>query len=195
MKKLILISLFNLFLLKAYELNAQFINGKITIIYLGYGETVKHLPVFEYEIKNISRDTIFISENDIKIKVSKKKQILMDEKYKGFIPPDTIKSNKKRFLNWFDQEERLLPLKQIYANKLYVKNFGFQGKYQNIRNNIINGIVNKCIVILPNEKVVLGRGFYNKKFDKTCVVEVKYIYNRVFTYFVDDSNKRINIYH
>ena len=61
MKNIISFSLFLLlFSINSSILNAQSFSIEKNITYLGSDETVKHLPVFTYEIKNIYKDTLYV---------------------------------------------------------------------------------------------------------------------------------------
>lgn len=92
-----------------------------------------------------------------------------------------------------EYEEKINYLKVKFANKLYNKNFGSTSTYKDSKDFIIESIVQDCIVLIPNESIVYNKGFYSKSFDKTCKVSAKYSGNRVFTYFVDDNGKKIEI--
>lgn len=174
------------------------LNDGLNIIYLGSSSSVyrPNFPSLEFEISNKSKDTLYISENNILITVFKGKSALKQDKVLPSIGTPFIKPMiRKQFKSEEkDKYERLLEnLKLKFANKLYTKNFGSNTKYIDSKDFIIENIVRDCIVLMPNESIDYSSGFYSKKFDKACKVSVKYLDSKRFTYFIDDSGKKIDI--
>lgn len=174
------------------------LNESIIITYLGYSNSIyrPNFPSLEFEITNKSKDTLYISENNIQTTVIKNKVVLKQDKV---IPSIGTPFMKPMFRKQFKSEEKnkynklIEKLKFKFANKLYEKNFGSNNTYEESKDFIIENIVRDCIILFPSESIDHSVGFYSKKFDKTCKVSVKYLDSEIFTYFVDDNGKKIDI--
>ncbi|WP_395066048.1 hypothetical protein [Flavobacterium sp.] len=196
MKRVFYISVFSFLLLSNTFIDNQ-LNNKINITYLGYKNNVYHsdFSTLEFEIVNKSQDTVFLSKENIVLTVIKGKTIIKEEKPSTigmpFVKPiirSTIFCKEQK-----EYQEKINSLKLKFANKLYEKNFGSNTIYKNSKDFIIENIIRDCFILMPNESIDHSMGFYSKKFDKTCKVSVKYSDNKRFTYFVDDSGKKIDI--
>lgn len=192
MKKVFCFSILSLLLI-----SSKLIENKIRITYLGYKSSVyrPNFSTLEFEISNNSRDTIYLSKQNIIVKVIKEKSILREKKTSTvgtpFVKPiirNTILCKEEK-----ERQERMNRLKFKFASKLYEKNFGSNTVYKDSKDFIIENIVRDCIILMPNESIDYDIGFYSEKFDKTCKVDVKYLYIKRFTYFVDDKGKKIDI--
>ena len=178
--------------------NKNKLNDRITITYLGYSHNIyrTNFPSLEFEITNESKDTLYISENNIQTTVFKGKVALKQDKVipsigTFFMKPMIRKQFKCEEKDKYDKVIEKLKLK--FATKLYEKNFGSTLVYKNSKDFIIENIVRDCLVLMPNESVDYSSGFYSTKFDKTCKVSAKYSDSKIFTYFVDDTGKKIDI--
>ena len=196
MKKVFYVCVFSLLLLSNTFIEKQ-LNNKIKITYLGYKSDVysSDFPTLEFEITNNSQDTIYLSKQNIVVTVIKGKSIIKEGKPSTigtpFVKPvirNTIFCKEQK-----ENQEKINSLKLKFANNLYNKNFASNTLYKNDKNFIIENIIRDCIVLMPNESIDYNKGFYSKSFDKTCKVSAKYSDNKVFTYFVDDNEKKIEI--
>lgn len=175
----------------------QTINEKIKLTYLGY-EINRYRFNYQnlnFEIINNTKDTIYLSEKNIFIKVIKKGKTLKEDKPQSIGTPYVRPVISKGFVckEEKEYEEKINSLKVKFANKLYNKNFGSNSVYKDSKDFILENIVRDCIVLMPNESMDYSSGLYSAKFDKTCKVEAKYLDNKVFSYFVNDNGKRVNI--
>jgi hypothetical protein len=168
-----------------------------TFYYLGYERKVflNNLVLLQFEIESKTNDTIYLSKKNIHLRVFKDKKEINEDKLPTYLPFIKPTKAKKEFkCEEKDKYERYLEnLKLKFANKLYDKNFGSNTVYKDSKDFIIENIVRDCIVLMPNESIDYSSGFYSKSFDKTCKVSAKYLDNKRFTYFVDDSGKKIDI--
>lgn len=195
MKNRLLIIAFGVFLCFGFNT----ISEKIKTTYLGFEYYVHpggDLNKLNFELKNNTLDTLYISRQNIDFNIKKEKYIL-----KNTINTSSIGSPffwpriRKQFkCEEKDKYEKYLEnLKLKFAKKLYEKNFGSNDAYEKYKDFILESIVSDCIVLMPNEAIDYECHFRNEKFDKTCKVNVKYIDNKRFTCFVDDSGKKIDI--
>lgn len=172
---------------------------KINARYLGFEYYVYpggNLNKLNFEIKNNTLDTLYISNKNLSFIVKKGKIVLKEDKSSSSIgSPFFLPRVRKQFRceekDRYEKEIEKLKLK--FAKKLYQKNFSSTPKYINSKDFIIENIVRDCIVLIPNEAIDYDFHFRNEKFDKTCKVSVKYSDNKRFTYFVDDKGKKIDI--
>lgn len=151
-----------------------------------------------FNIINLSKDTMFLNYKMLNIRaVKNQKNVKLDYPNvheQPFIKP-VFKNGeqvqiKTEGLNKEDLKEKSA---NYFANKLFLKNLEINHKLLKYRDRIIQNIVNNCIVLLPSETYEYETYLFSKKFDKTCKVSVKYIDSKRFTYFVDDSGKKIDI--
>lgn len=193
MKKLVII-IGICFLVMSHKQKNNFQN--INVYYLGYERKIylNNFVLLQFEIENKSNDTIYLSKKNIDIKVFKNnKEINKDNPptYLPFVRPTKIKQFKCEDKDKYEKGKEELKFK--FANKLYEKNFGSNSKYIGSKDFIIKNIVSDCIILMPSESIDYSSGFYSKSFEKTCKVSVKYVDNKRFIYFVDDSGKKIDI--
>ncbi|WP_131701507.1 hypothetical protein [Flavobacterium sp. ABG] len=193
MKKLVYIICI-CFLIMSHKQNNNFEN--INFYYLGYESKtyLNNFVLLQFEIENLTNDTIYLSEKNIDLKIFKNKKKINEDNlptYLPFIRPIKIKEFKCEEKERYEKSIEELKLK--FANKLYEKNFSTNTIYKDSKDFILENIIRDCIVLMPNESIDYNKGFYSKKFDKNCKVSVKYSENKRFTYFVNDSGKRIDI--
>lgn len=175
----------------------QTIDEKIKLTYLGY-EINRYRFNYQnlnFEIINKTKDTMYLSDTNIFIKIIKEEKILKEDKPQSIGTPYVRPVISKGFVckEQKEYDEKINSFKLKFANKLYDKNFGSNTIYKNSKDFIIESIVRDCIILMPNESIDYSSGFYSKLFDKTCKVTVKYLDNKRFTYFVDDKGKKIDI--
>lgn len=178
----------------SHKQNNNFEN--INFYYLGYESKtyLNNFVLLQFEIENLTNDTIYLSEKNIDLKIFKNKKKINEDNlptYLPFIRPIKIKEFKCEEKERYEKSIEELKLK--FANKLYEKNFSTNTIYKDSKDFILENIIRDCIVLMPNESIDYNKGFYSKKFDKNCKVSVKYSENKRFTYFINDSGKRIDI--
>jgi hypothetical protein len=188
---IIILLFFNL----SFTVNCQNSLKKIQIEYLDFekiGGSSK-LKLIYFKIKNNTKDTLYLSNKNIKFNVLKNGKQLKDEEYnsRGQIVFKPLPKNKAKIDKEEEHHKKTAKLKHNFAKKTFYKNFG-NNKYKTYRESIIRNIENACIVILPNESINCSKLFNNVLFDKTCNVDIKYANNKIFTYFVD-GEKVVNI--
>lgn len=157
-----------------------------------------------FNIVNLSKDTLFLNYKMLNITAVKKQKIVKldypNVHEQPFIKPvfkngEQLQTRtldlKTEGLNKEDPKEKSA---YYFGNKLFLKNLLINQKLLKYRDRIIQNIVDNCIVLLPSEIYEYETYLFSKKFDKTCKVSVKYSNSKRFTYFVDDSGKKIDIY-
>lgn len=194
MKHFKLIILFGILLCFGFNTKSE----KIKITYLGFEYYVHpggSLNDLNFELKNNTLDTLYISRQNITFNIRKGNSVLKEVQNKSIGSLFFLPRVRKQFLcdDKVKYEKYLENLKLKFANKLYEKNFGSNTVYKNSKDFIIENIVRDCIILMPNEAIDYDCHFHNEKFDKTCKVEAKHIDNKVFTYFVNDNGKRVDI--
>lgn len=182
-----------LFISLSFSANCQNNFNKIHIEYLDFEHFRNSSKLVYFKIKNNTKDTIYLSDKNIKINVLKNGKLLKDEENKsiGQIIFRPLPKNKPKIDKEEKYEKKTVRLKHNFAEKLFYKNFK-NSKYKTNKESIIRNIENVCIVILPNESINYSKTFNNALFDKTCTVNIKYVNNKRFSYFVDDD-KAVNI--
>lgn len=196
MRKVFYVSVFCLFLMSNAIMDRQ-PNNEIRITYLGYKTNIyrSNFSTLEFEITNNSQDTIYLSRQNIIVKVVKGESIIKEEKPvvtgTPFVKPiirNTVFCKEQK-----EYQEKINSLKLKFANELYAKNFTSNTLFKSDKDFIVDNIIKDCIVLIPNESIDYSSGFYSKSFDKTCKVSAKYSENKRFTYFVDDKGKKVDI--
>ena len=152
----------------------------------------KSLNLLFFEIKNNTSDTLYLSRNNIAIRVFKDNkqlnnnenksigQILCSEKYK----------NQSKIESEITNEKLTAILKHSFAKKLYSKNF--KDKKPKITEDfIVQVIENATIVILPNKSINYSTIFNNEEFDNSCKVNVEYKNDKAFTFFYNGNVEQV----
>ncbi len=193
MKKIISILFICLFLLSNSK--KEKLNLEITYISHTINKYQKSSPLLNFDITNLSNDTIFISEKNIIIHVLKNnKEIKRDKSSSGL--PFFIKTKSKfHYCKEIINEKRKSDsIKLIYSKKVYNKNFNSKNDYKpKDPDDIINYISSNCIVLLPKETIKYNTFFESNLFDKNCEVSAEYKSNKVFTTFYS-GDKLIEVY-
>jgi|SRR6218665_2095273 len=172
-------------------------NEEIKLTYLGY-EINRYRFNYQnlnFEIRNNTKDTLYLSEMNISVKVIKGGKTLEEDNSKSIGTPYVRPVINKGFVCKEEKEykEKINSLKVKFAEKLYQKNFGSNTTLVDDKNFIIESIIRDCVVLMPNEAIDYTSGFYSEKFDKNCKVSAKYLDSKRFTYFIDNSGKKIDI--
>ena len=195
MKKYILATI--IFILFINVVSCQTTKQKIRIEEIKYLNDNGLLSI-TFDIVNLSKDTLYLNYKALIIKIIKKNKIIKWEYPKVDVQPfikPVLKNNeqiydKRDILNKEDPTEKLVT---SFANKLFIKNEKINHKLSKYTDRIIQNIIDNCIVLLPLETYKHETYLFSKKIDKTCRVSVKYSDSKIFTYFVDDNGKRIEI--
>ena len=172
--------------------NCQHSKKDLILTYLDFENFCgsKSLNLLFFEIKNNTSDTLYLSRNNIAIRVFKDNkqlnnnenksigQILCSEKYK----------NQSKIESEITNEKLTAILKHSFAKKLYSKNF------KNLKSKIsedfiIQVIKNATIVILPNKSINYSTIFNNEEIDNSCKVYAEYKNVSTFTFFHNGSGK------
>jgi hypothetical protein len=114
----------------------------------------------EFEIINKSSDTLYLSSERIKYKVSKNKKELKEEKIDYGMGQPFIRPREAQCLE-----------KKLIKDSLAVK--FVEGLTKKDSNAILN-VASKYIVIFPGEVVYFMAPFQTRQFDKSCDVMVWY---------------------
>ncbi len=193
MKKIISILFICLFLLSSSK--KEKLNLEIT--YLGYtiNKFQKNSPSLNFDITNLSNDTIFISEKNIIIHVLKNnKEIKSDKNSGGLLYFGKTKPKSHNCKEIINEKRKSDSIKLIFSKKVYNKNFNANNGYKlKDADDTINYISSNCIVLLPKETVKYETFFESNLFDKNCEVSAEYKSNKVFTTFYS-GDKLIEVY-
>jgi hypothetical protein len=173
--------------------NCENYNHSVQCEYLDF-EKFGRISFLYYNITNNTADTIYISTKNIIVKVIKRNKLLKNEEIKtrGQLIFETSDKNKSRIKIQFEQEKKTDSLKHVFAKKMFYKNFG-NNKYKRNKEFIIQCIKNDCMVLIPKQSVIYSKLFNNSVFDEKCKVNIIYLNNKRFTYFVDDTGKKVEI--
>jgi hypothetical protein len=151
-----------------------------------------------FNLVNITNDTLYLSDKNLNIRLIKNHKSINWDYPKVHVQPfvkPVLKNgeqidDKIKILNKEDPKDKLA---KNFATKLFFKNLNANVQLIKYKEIIVKNIVDDCTILLPAETYNYEIGFYSKKFDKTCKVSVKYLDNKRFTYFVDDSGKKIDL--
>lgn len=170
----------------------------LKIEYIGYSRNVydPNFSSLQFELTNTSEDTLYISVQNIIIKVKKDKTWLNEEN-----PQDSIGTPfvKPRMSRQHADDSKIAGQKQIqkikarFAAQLYDSNFGKKSKYKDDKLFIIDNIIRDCIVLLPRQSISYTKGFRNTLFDKNCTVIADYFESNIFTYFVNKEGIKVDV--
>lgn len=159
----------------------------IEILYLEYSRdgSDKNRVSLNFEIRNTTQDTIFLSRDHIIMTVRKGRKHLAHEHFSGpgqpFVRPrirPIIPCEEKQ-----RHEAKMDSLKSRFAELLYEKNFGITSQSNVDRNWVVEHIGDKCLILLPMEVIEYSKIFRNSEFDKSCLVNARYEQAAVFTSF------------
>ena len=161
---------------------------EISVNYIGFyiDKSNKNKVELEFEIRNLTNDTIYISEENLNIKVYKntkeiKEQIIDYGIGTPFIRPRITKCPE------IENVKNNLAIK--FSTGLVQKNNIEIGEFRNAYElTIVN-----CIVLFPNEISYYKKYFVQKAFDKNCEVDIKYKTEKIFTKYKSERNKMIEI--
>jgi len=149
---------------------------------------VSNRVILKFEIKNHTNDTVCISDDYLKIKITNQGRVLNEE-----IPIDLP------FISLEDNDASI-PItqsheifKKKFATKVYNQNYSSDVKTQEEKKWIVRGIVNKVIVLLPNRSTVFQRVFYNSEFSSESVVKVNYVNNGIFCTYMNEHDEEEQI--
>ena len=151
-----------------------------------------------FNLVNITNDTLYLSNKNLNIKLIKNHKLVRWEYPKFdiqiFVKP-VLKNGEQinRKIEILKEEDPKDKLANNFATKLFLKNLNVNMQLMKYKEIIIKTIVDDCTILLPAETYKYEIGFYSKKFDKTCKVSVKYLESKRFTYFIDDSGKKVDI--
>lgn len=151
-----------------------------------------------FNLVNITNDTLYLSDKNLRIRLIKNNKSINWDYPKVDVQPfvKPILKNGEQIDNKIeilDKEDPKDKLANNFATKLFFKNLNVNLQLMKYKEIIVKTIVDNCTILLPAETYNYEIGFYSKKFDKTCKVSVKYLDNKRFTYFVDDSGKKIDV--
>lgn len=151
-----------------------------------------------FNLVNITNDTLCLSDKNLSIRLIKNHKYINWDYPKVDVQPfvKPVLKNGEQIDNKIEILEKEDPKDKLannFATKLFLKNLNVNMQLMKYKEIIIKTIVDDCTILLPAETYNYEIGFYSKKFDKTCKVSAKYSDNKRFTYFVDDSGKKIDI--
>jgi hypothetical protein len=164
-----------------------FAQENLKISYSGYFQDhLETYPKLQFEIINLTNDTLYFSNDNLKFEVIKNSEIVVEEKphFGNGLPFLRPKFEKCPEIQIQKQN-----LSKTFAKKLISKN--------NISNveieNLLQAIELACIVLYPKEIVYVEKVFFNKNFDRNYEVKIKNYDRKIFTIYRTDSDKLIKI--
>lgn len=153
---------------------------KVEISYIGYfQDKLESWPKLEFEIRNLTGDTLYLSRENIKFVVTKDSKRVEQEQLKTTSDVSYTPFIRPRFEECPEGRTVRDKLAQDFARKLVLKSKVAQDDQPDAIQNI--WIV--CIVIYPNETVYTRKSFWHRNFDKTYEVELEPYKDNVFDAF------------
>ena len=160
---------------------------KFKISYSGFFQDhLENWPKLQFEIINLTNDTLYISYDNIEFIVRKNSKKVKEEKPKigigtHFIRPKLAECSEKQL-----DKKRLA---QKFAQKLVAKNNIPKEEEQ----NAIQELEIACIIIYPKEILYEYKTFFHREFDRNYKVNIKPYNDKIFTSYESDSNEMIKI--
>lgn len=182
MNKQILIILVVIF--SSVKLVAQ---EKFKLSYIGFFQDhLENWPKLQFEIINLTNDTLYISYDNIKFEVRKNSKKVEEEKPKlgigtPFIRPKLAECPEKQL------DKRRLA--QKFAEKLVDKN----NLPTEEKRDAIQEVEIACIVVYPKEILYEYKIFRHREFDRNYEVNIKPYSDEIFTSYESNSNGFIKI--
>lgn len=160
----------------------------LQIFYWGYSRStynsdIKNNIKLEIILNNIGKDTLYISKNHIQIIVSNDNKIIKEDKQTmdmdkegyishPFIPPTyPLKYNEMEKDKYLKTKDSLI---KNYAEKLFDKNLKRYPSLISNKTEIVDVIIDNCILLFPKETLEYNYYFRSKIFDKNSEVNVYY---------------------
>lgn len=182
MNKQILIIL--VVVLSSFKLIAQ---EKFKLSYSGFfQDRLEKWPKLEFEIVNLTNDTLYISYDNIKFEVRKNSKKVEEEKPKPSIGTPFI---RPRVAECPEKQLEKNKLAQNFAKKLVAQNNISTEEQQ----NAIKEVEIACIVVYPKEIVYQYKIFFHREFDRNYEINLKPYNYKLFTSYENDSNELIRI--
>lgn len=160
---------------------------KFKLTYSGFfQDRLETWPKLEFEIINLTNDTLYISYDNIKFEVRKNSKKVDEEKLKPsfgspFIRPRLAECPEKQL-----DKKRLA---EKFAQKLVAKNNVPPEEQQ----NAIQKVEIACVVIYPKEIIYEYIVFFHREFDRNYEVNIKPYDDKLFMSYESDSNELIKI--
>jgi hypothetical protein len=171
-----------LFVLKA---EAQ---KEISTNYIGFyiDKSNKNKAELEFEIRNLTKDTIYVSEENLNIKIYRNTKEIKEEIIDYGIATPFI---RPRIAKCPEMENIKNTLASKFSTELVQKNNIEIGEFRNAYDMTLTN----CIVLFPNEIIYYKKYFTQKTFDKDCEVEMKYKPGKIFAKYKSERNTLIEI--
>lgn len=182
MNKQILIIL--VLILSSAKLVAQ---EKFKLSYSGFFQDhLENWPKLQFELINLTNDTLYISYDNIKFEVRKNSKKVEEEKPKLGIGTPFIRPKLEECPEKQVERKRLA---QKFAEKLVAEN----NVAEKDKQDAIQEVETACIVIYPKEILYEYKTFFHRQFDRNYEVNVKPYNDEIFTSYESDSNGLIRI--
>ena len=180
--KYLFILFFFMFILKVEAQN------EISANYIGfYQEKLENKKVrLEFEIRNLTKDTVYIYNDNFKIEVYKNRKKLVEQKPNYGIGTPFVRP-------------RINPCPEItnIKNQLaknYIKKLLLHNEIDKIEfESVIDNTYFNCLVLLPKEIIYYTEYFRQDNFDKNCEVEINYNPKNTFLKFITEKSKVIEL--
>ena len=172
------------FIFSSLQLSAQ---EKFKLSYIGFFQDhLENWPRLQFEIINLTNDTLYISTENIKFEVIRNARKVLEEKIKlgsgqPFFRPKLLECSEKQNIKY--------QLSQKFAEKIVAKNNVPPEEKQ----NAIQNVERACLVIYPKEIIYIEKLFIHREFDRNYEVKLKNYNDDLFTSYESDSNKSIII--
>ena len=147
-----------------------------------------------FTLTNLSNDTLYISNTNIKIEVRKQGVLLKNRPPDQAFPPLVTDIDPKKERDEQARQKRLSMLKLQFARKLIAKNFIGKKKPSDIE-WLADQIVDHCLMIYPKQSISYKEYFWNKSLDKNCSITGYVMDSKVFFEFNDMGNKLKRLYY
>jgi hypothetical protein len=181
----------------SFKLIAQNKEKKIEIDYIGYevenGSKISY--IMKFEIFNLTKDTLYLSKENFKLRVFNKETVLEKEEIKKSDLHIQIKKSGAEYSVYkfiFERWNSTKNLREKYSEKLVNNNEALLSLSDNDKKALKLILSNACIVLMPNDKIVYANSFNNSIFNNSYNVELNYDVNKPF-YSFEENNKTFKI--
>lgn len=169
---------------------------KVTMTYesIKFFTPTYHFAELTFIIKNNSKDTLFISNQNIRIELKKDGTVLQNHPPSQAFPPLASTTEIKKDKEESKRQQKINKLKLQFAKKIIIQNFGKKAKTFDEK-WLTEQIIDNCLVIFPQESISYKEYFWNDSLDKNCSVKGLILESNLFLEFYDKKQKLQELYY
>jgi len=176
-----------IFFLLLFVTNVEAQN-EISANYIGfYQDKLENKKVrLEFEIRNLTKDTIYVYEDNFKVQVYKNGRELIEQKTNYGIGTPFVRPRLNPCPEITNIKNQLA---KNYIIKLLLQNEIDKTEFE----NVIDNTYFNCLVLLPKEIIYYTEYFRQNDFDKNCDVKINYNPKNTFLKYITEKNKIIEL--